>query len=873
MFYSVNLHSQELKGKVIDEMQRPISNANIQLLKLENNELITFSKSNEIGFFSFKIKEISFPLVLKITHFFYEKQELEIFSLKDLNVVLKERVNELKEVVIEKKQQDIVEKNDTLTYNLNNLLVGSELKLKDILEKLPGITIDNNKKIKFKGVIIDNLLIDGDEFFKNNHQLAIENLTAEMIEKIQMLKNYKDLSNIDGFENNGQTALNIGIKKKFRDLFKGNFDAEGGIKERYKLHSNLYNFGKKSKLNIITDFNNLNENIFSPIDYIEMRKIAGKNLLVDKFSTGITTSNENGLPPFIFSQDNINTISTKNNTVNFAKKPTKNKRFEFISILNQTRLTENNKSLQTFLDRVSSAILDDYQSIGKSLYSSNIIKFENKINDKDYFQTNGYLFMSMDEQNQDLNNVIVDNQDQTLFKNQTELNSLKVGFNGTYKSKISKIFLIEGAVFNDYSFNKTDKNFISNKNFIGFDFDEKNINQTTNYQWISFGVKAKASIKLKKSDLIVKFNSIIDNETLTNNSNISSDYKFKDTFSILSNNLSVSFSSTLTKKIKSTIGVEYVNNNQFKPNTFNEKINLILPSINLSFKILEKFSCFIGYSMKQNNPNINNFISGNLLENQRTFWLKSSLRSQEMLSDNFNTGLFYTDITKNIFANFFVMYNDNRNQIINNFINSNIVTQQEYRYIDYGNSLIFNSFFSKKLKTIPLAVNFSATNTFSNSKTLTNNLLNDNSFNQNSFDFSLKSYFKNKINFDIGIIHLSNFNSFEAQNSLNKSKLITTSPFIKLDGTLFSKKINWKLNTTYHIFNSSFSNSNPILDTSFKINYITKSKLNFYLNSNNIFNIRENNFKNNFMQNDLMTQQIIMNTLSGFINLGITYSY
>lgn len=873
LLFIINSYSQELKGSVIDEMQMPISNANVQLLKLENNELITFSKTDEKGFFLFNLKGISFPLKIKITHFLFENKELKISSFKEVNLILKPRITELKEVIIENKQPDIVEKNDTLTYNLNTLLVGSELKLKDVLEKLPGITIDGNKKIKFKGGKIEALLINGDEFFRDNHQLAIENLTAEMVEKIEVLKNYKDLSNIDGFENEGQTALNINIKKTFRDSYKESFDAEGGVKERYKLHNNLFNFGNKNKLNIITDINNLNDNVFSPIDYIEMRKITGKNLLKDKLSIGIESYVENTLPPFIFSQDNINTISTKNNTINFARKPQKNKRYEFISILNQTRLTENNSSLQTFLDGTSSDILDKYQAIGESLYSSNVFKFENKISDKTYFQTNAYFFLSIDKQNQVVNNLILSNQDETLFDNNNDLNSLKTGFNTLYKSKISKKILLEGVIFNDYSFTKNYKNYNSNKNFIGFGFNENKINQDTNYQSVSFGLKAKATIHFYKSDLNVKFISTIDNETLSNYSNINSTFLFDDTYSIASNNISFLFSSSLTNRIKYNVGVEFANNNHNKSNSFERTINSWLPSINLSYKFTDKLGSSVGYSIKQNNPNINNFISGRLVENQRAYWLQSNLVAQEMLTDSFNTGLFYTDIPKNVFASFFILYSNNRNQITNSFFNSNVVTQQEYRYIDYGNSIVLNSFFSKKFKTIPMGLNFSAMNTFANRKAIANNSQNNNRYNQNTFDFSLKSYYKNKVNFDLGIILLSNFNSLKSQTSLSSSKLITTSPFVKLEGTVFAKKINWKLNSTYHIFNSSFSSSNTIFDTSFKINYLTKNKIDFFLNANNIFNIRDNNTKNNFSQNDLMTQQIIMNTLSGFINLGFTFSF
>jgi hypothetical protein len=63
------------------------------------------------------------------------------------------------------------------------------------------------------------------------------------------------------------------------------------------------------------------------------------------------------------------------------------------------------------------------------------------------------------------------------------------------------------------------------------------------------------------------------------------------------------------------------------------------------------------------------------------------------------------------------------------------------------------------------------------------------------------------------------------------------------------------------------------MDLGFKANYIASSKLSLYLNANNIFNIRENNTKNNFFQNEFMTKEMIINTLSGFINLGISLSF
>jgi hypothetical protein len=872
-FYSLTISSQEIKGIVKDHFNYTIHLANVQLINKDTNITISFTQTNENGEFVFKTIIKSFPIKLKITHISYEMQEILIENFNEINIVLQPRVTELKEVIVEHKTPDLVEKKDTLFYNLNNLLVGSELKLSDVIKKLPGLSIDSNKKIRFNGNILDHILIDGDEFFRDNHQLATENITAEMIDKIELLKNYQDLSSIKGFENSGENALNIKIKKGFKDNFKGNIDIEGGVKERYKTQGNVFNFGGKSKFHLIANSNNLNENIFSPLDYLELRKITGKNLLRDKLILGQEVTIEKDIPPFVFAQDNINKIDSRNVTLNFTKKTSEKKRIELVSIFNKSKILEKNQNLITFLDDNSSNMIDDYSSIGNSIYNSSVFKFQNKLNENSFFQTNFYLFLSLDKQNQDLNNLLIDNQEQTLFKNNINLNSTKTGFNLEYKTKLSEKLLFESVLFNDYNFSKTEKVYQSNKTFDGFNHNDNFIEQFSNFKSLSFGLKSKASYKFNKSTLDFKFISTLDNESLLNINNINSSYNFDDDFLLLSNSISTFFSSDITKKLKYNINLDFTNNNHESKNNFKRTINVLLPKFNLSYKVTAKTSCSIGYNLKINNPNIYNFISGNLLENQRTAWLRSNLISEKMLADNINTSAYYIDISKSVFFNFSISYSNNRRQLATNFNNDNLATIQEYQYIDFGNSTNLSLTFDKKFKQIPLGMGFSSNNSISYNKTISNNIKNNNRFNQNNIDFNVKSYFKNKPNFDIGIIYLSNFNQFETEVAKNKSELQTYIPYIKLEGTLFNKKINWKINSTYNIFNSSNFETQNIFDLSTRVQYTTNKKISIYFNANNLLNIRENNFKNNFIQTDILLQETSMNTLSGFANFGISYSF
>lgn len=868
-----SISSQEIKGLVKDNFMHPIQHATIQLVNRNTDKIISFKQTNENGVFKISVDVKNLPLILKINHISFETQEILIENYNELSIVLQPKITEIKEVIVQQKAPDITEKKDTLYYNLNNLLVGSELNLSDVIKKLPGLSIDSNRKIRFHGAILDHILINGDEFFRDNHQLATENITAEMIDKIELLKNYQDLSSTKGFENSGEIAINIKIKKNFRDNFKGNIDTEGGLKDRYKVLGNLFNFGGKSKFHAIANTNNLNENTFSPMDYLELRKITGKNLLKDKLVLGQDVEIEKEVPSFVFAQDNINKIDTRNVTINFAKKNNKNQRIELTSIFNNSKIIEKNKNLLTYLDGDNTGMIDEYLSTGNSTYNATTFKFQNKLNEKSFFQTNAYLFLSLDKQNQDLNNLVIDNQQQTIFKNDFNLNSSKTGFNLEYKTKLSEKLLFETVYFNDFNLSKTEKNYLSNKTFDAIAFNYNSVEQITDFKSLSFGLKSKATYKINKSTLDFKIVSTLDNESLSNNNNISSLYNFNDNFKLSSNSISSFFTSNNSKKIKYNFNFEFVNNNHEFKNNFKRTINVVLPKINLSYRITSKTNYSVGYNLKLNNPNVYNFISGNLIENQRTIWLKSNVISEQMLADNINTGFNYVDISKSVFFYCNISYSKNRKQLATNFVNTNLVTTQEYQYIDFGNTTNFSLSYNKKLKKIPLGFSFSSDNSISFSKTISNQTLNNNRYNQNNIDFNLKSYFKNKSNFDLGIKYLGSINHFESKDLIKKSVLQTFSPFLKLDGTMFNKKINWKINSTYNIFKSSSFSTQNIFDVGFRVQYAANKNINIYSNATNILNIRENNLKNNFIQSDVLIQETIMNTLSGFFNFGVNYSF
>jgi hypothetical protein len=855
-------YSQNITGFVQDSLQNPIVLANIQII--ENNK---FTQTDVNGSFSLKAENLKLPFSLKISHLSFETKEIIIGNFDPLKIILQPRINNLKEVVLSSKSFDVIEKNDTLKYNLKQLLNGSEVKLKDVLEKLPGITIDDNGKIRFNGKPINNLLIDGDEFFKENHQLATENLTAEMIEKIEVLKNYQKFSTINGFESNGVTALNIGLNNKFKNIFKGNSENELGYKKQYKTHNNFFNFGKKVKFNLLTDLNNTNYSVISVTDFISLKKNIGKKIIGEANSSGLILEDE--LPPFLFSNDDAKTKDLKNYTLNYTNKINTKKRVEFVSILNKLNTFQQTEKIQTFFQENSPNILKTEKNDGSSLFFSNTFTFENKINKNTFFNLNSYLNYSKNKQSDDLLNLF--DSFQNSFINNHKIDNILFGFNTTFKKKISEKTLFETIVYNDFENNANNRNFKSNEVLSQFDILKNTLEQNTKYSIFSLGIKSMVTFKRKKGSYNINIKSIFDNENITNYSYENSQYNFNTNFYKTNNSLGLKYNHFSNEKFKYNLGLDFINYNYTISNRLNQTVNDILPSINLTYKFNTKITTTIGYNATINNPSIYNFLDGNIIQDYRSILVSNNLVNEKLKSESIQFNVTYTNSKSNIFSILNIVSTNNNKIIGKTYTNSNVLTLEKFDYLNTDKSTFALYVLDKKFYSIPYGINIESLNSISTKKTIVNNVNSINKSSQNKINLGFKSYYKsNDFNFNIGVEYLNSVNKNEYFNTKNEFQRI--SPTLKLNGVVLEDKVNWNINSNYYLYKTSSLVSNNIFDLGFKVSY-KRNNIDYYVKGNNILNIRPNNIKNSINYNQIYVEEILLNSLSGYINLGINFSF
>lgn len=257
--------SQNIKVKVVDTSQKQLSNVNVQIQ--ENGRTLQFKKTDLQGICNFEVP-VKGIYTLKFTSILYKTKFLEINTSEksDFEITLEQQITEIKEVEIKFRPKIASVKGDTISYNIKAIKDGTERTAEDLIKKLPGLDINENGKVTSNGNVVGQVLVDGNELFGRNHKMATQNITADMIEGVDLWQNYTTISG------NQSTALNLKLKDKYRGRITGNIEANYGNKNSYLAHANLFKFSKSGNLALITDVNSVAKDPISMMDFYEMNK-------------------------------------------------------------------------------------------------------------------------------------------------------------------------------------------------------------------------------------------------------------------------------------------------------------------------------------------------------------------------------------------------------------------------------------------------------------------------------------------------------------------------------------------------------------------------------------------------------------------------
>ncbi|MGY6745018.1 MAG: outer membrane beta-barrel protein [Cecembia sp.] len=259
-----------LKGRVIEgETKEPMIGANV-LLKTVADSLLLSTVTGVDG--SFEIRRPFIPDVkLEIIFLGYQKIIInhsrgDALDLGTLTLIEDSKL--LGEVVIEGQIPVGEVKGDTTSFNANAFKTRENADAEDLIRKIPGVTIQNGE-IQAKGEQVQRVLVDGREFFGNDPFLALRNLPADVIDRVEILDQRSDQSRLTGFDDgNYSRTINIVTRPDRRSGQFGRIYAGGGTQDRYAAGGNFNYFKGNKRISIIGLFNNINQQNFSSQDLV-----------------------------------------------------------------------------------------------------------------------------------------------------------------------------------------------------------------------------------------------------------------------------------------------------------------------------------------------------------------------------------------------------------------------------------------------------------------------------------------------------------------------------------------------------------------------------------------------------------------------------
>ncbi len=209
----------------------------------------------------------------------YETQTVNLRAIDQINnignILMKPSTSVLREAVITGDVITVQQRGDTIAFNAAAFQTNRDASAEDLVKKMPGITIEGGQ-ISAQGEQVRRILVDGQEFFGDDPNIALRNLPAEMISQIEVFDQQSDQARLTGFsDGQEQRTINIVTRHDRRSGQFGRVYSGYGENNRYQggLVTNVFQGSRR--ISILGLTNNINQQNFSSEDISSATGSAG----------------------------------------------------------------------------------------------------------------------------------------------------------------------------------------------------------------------------------------------------------------------------------------------------------------------------------------------------------------------------------------------------------------------------------------------------------------------------------------------------------------------------------------------------------------------------------------------------------------------
>ncbi|QEC70015.1 TonB-dependent receptor [Panacibacter ginsenosidivorans] len=287
----------KISGSIISSDKKVIEAATISLLKAKDSSLIKMEVTDKNGLFEFEHVNNG-NYLLSADAVGYQKSYTSIVvsddkKLVNADFVMSNASASLAGVSVKSTRPLIENKIDKTIVNVEASPTNTGLSALEVLEKSPGITVNNDGEISLKGKQGVKIFIDGKPSYLSGQDLTnyLKNLSSNQLDQIEIMT--QPSAKYDAAGNTG--IINIKTKKNVNNGLNGSFSTSAIIAKYFKNTNNINFNWRKGKTNIYGMYGNSYWLGFNDI-YINRSLREGRDSAFNRYSEQHTYGKYKGLP-------------------------------------------------------------------------------------------------------------------------------------------------------------------------------------------------------------------------------------------------------------------------------------------------------------------------------------------------------------------------------------------------------------------------------------------------------------------------------------------------------------------------------------------------------------------------------------------------
>jgi len=332
-----------IQGTLKDSIAgRALNSATVSLVYANDSSLVSFSRTNEAGAFSFK-NVAPGSYLISFSYVGYIPKWVPVLTgtgkTVEMGLIYMNDVNSMSTVTVTARRPPVVINGDSVEFNSENFKTAPNAVVEDLLKKMPGMEVDKSGAITVNGKKVTKVFVNGKEFFTGDPMMATKNLPADAVDKIQVYDRKSDQAMFTGIDDGSEeTAINLKLKKDRNRSTFGKLSGGAGTPNVFDVQGNVNVINNEEQFSAIGGANNTNRQNFSNRNIVNFsgggggRPGAGGGVTLS-FSggSGDTDANAQGI---------ADTYSIGGNYSNIFN----NKKTEFNANLSVSDVTRNNNS-------------------------------------------------------------------------------------------------------------------------------------------------------------------------------------------------------------------------------------------------------------------------------------------------------------------------------------------------------------------------------------------------------------------------------------------------------------------------------------------------------------------------------------------------